>query len=67
MLHYDRIEVSESIDVNKASESKESDVCHCWFLLMCINVSYIPILNIKSTDYRYVISGISKSKSTNIM
>ena len=33
MLHYDRIEVSESIDVNKASESKESDVCHCWYIL----------------------------------
>ena len=27
------IEVSESIDVNKASESKESDVCHRWYIL----------------------------------
>ena len=32
MLHYDRIEVSESINVNKTSESKECDICHYWFL-----------------------------------
>ena len=69
MYHYDRIEVSESIDANKASEPKECDVCHYWyiltrgfkfqvyvctrcddFLMMCINFSDIPILNIKSTD-----------------
>ena len=29
MLYYDRIEVSEGIDVNKTSASKECDVCHC--------------------------------------
>ena len=27
MLYYDRIDVSEGIDVNKARESKECDVC----------------------------------------
>ena len=31
MLYYDRIEVSEGIDVNKTSASKECDVCHCWY------------------------------------
>ena len=69
MQHYDRIDVSESVDVNKASEPKEFDVCHYWyiltrgsefqvyvcircydFLMMCINLSDIPILNIKGTD-----------------
>ena len=29
MLYYDRIEVSEGIDFNKTSASKECDVCHC--------------------------------------
>ena len=29
MLYYDRINVSEGIDVNKTSESKECDICHC--------------------------------------
>ena len=28
MLYYDRIDVSEGIDVNKASASKECDSCH---------------------------------------
>ena len=28
MLYFDRIEVSEGIDVNKTSESKECNVCH---------------------------------------
>ena len=27
MLYYDRIDVSEKIDVNKRSESKECDMC----------------------------------------
>ena len=27
MLYYDRIDVSEIIDVNKTSESKECDIC----------------------------------------
>ena len=26
-----RIDVSEGIDVNKTSESKECDICHYWF------------------------------------
>ena len=33
MLYYDRIGVSESIDVNKTSESKECDICHHWYFL----------------------------------
>ena len=33
MLHYDRIDVSEGIDVNKTSKSKEFDVCHYWYFL----------------------------------
>ena len=33
MLHYNRINVSEGIDVNKMSESKECDICHYWFFL----------------------------------
>ena len=31
MLQYQKIDVSEVIDVNKASASKESDLCHYWF------------------------------------
>ena len=31
MLYYDKIDVLEGIDVNKASASKECDVCHYWY------------------------------------
>ena len=28
MLEYERIDISEGIDVNKTSASKECDICH---------------------------------------
>ena len=28
MLEYDRIDISEGIDVNKTKASKECDICH---------------------------------------
>ena len=33
MLYCDRLEVSEGIDVNKASKSKECDICHYWYFI----------------------------------
>ena len=33
MLYFDRIDVSEGIDVNKTSASKKCDICHCWYFL----------------------------------
>ena len=33
VLYFDRIDVSEGIDVNKASASKECDICHYWYFL----------------------------------
>ena len=31
MLEYDRIDISEEIDVNKTNASKECDICHYWY------------------------------------
>ena len=31
MLQYDRIDVSEGIDTNKTSASKECDICYYWY------------------------------------
>ena len=31
MLRYEKIDVSEGIDVNKTSASKECELCHYWF------------------------------------
>ena len=33
MLYYDKIKVSEGIDINKTSKSKECDIWHCWYFL----------------------------------
>ena len=33
MVYSDRIDVPEETDINKTNESKECDVCHCWYFL----------------------------------
>ena len=33
MLEYDRIDISEGIDVNKSSSSKECSFCHFWYFI----------------------------------
>ena len=33
MLYFDKIDVSEGIDVNKTSASKECDICQYWYFL----------------------------------
>ena len=86
MFHYDRIDVSEGIDVYKTSASKECDICHYWYflndsfkfqpnvcnschdlLMMSINLRVIAILNINGSDYRFIISLISRAKVLKLM
>ena len=38
-----------------------------YLLLMSMNLRHIAILNIKGSNYRSIISGISKSEATNLM
>ena len=71
MLYYDRIKVSEEIDVNKKQEQSkfQSNVyndCHD-ILMMSMNLSDIAILNVNSADYRCIITGISKIETINLM
>ena len=33
MLEYDRIDISEGIDINKTNASQECDICHYWYFL----------------------------------
>ena len=33
MIYFHRTDVSEGIDVNKTSASKECDICHYWYFL----------------------------------
>ena len=32
MLQYQKIDISERIEINKTNASKECEVCHYWFL-----------------------------------
>ena len=43
MLEYGRIDISEGIDMNKTSASKEYDICHYWYFLDK-NFNYEPYL-----------------------
>ena len=36
MLEYDRIDISEGIDVKKTSASKECDICHFWYFKVLV-------------------------------
>ena len=60
MLEYDRIDISEGIDVDKTNKSKECKICHYWYFLDK-NFSYGPYLwdgcyNImqKSIDFKNI-------------
>ena len=60
MLEYDRIDISEGIDVNKTNKSKECILCHYWYFLDK-NFRYEPYLcdgcyNImqKSVDFKNI-------------
>ena len=43
MLYYDKVDVSEGIDINKRSVSKGCDICHYWYFL---NFSFKFQLNV---------------------
>ena len=43
MLEYDRIDISEGIDLNKTNKSKECMLCHYWYFLHK-NFSHGPYL-----------------------
>ena len=80
MLSYDRTDISEGIDVNKTSASKECDTCRyflnysfkfqpnvcyrCHDLLM-MSIDLSP--NIKGSDYRCIISLISKYETGKLL
>ena len=43
MLEYDRIDISEGIDIDKTNKSKECNICHYWYFLDK-NFNYDPYL-----------------------
>ena len=49
MLEYDRIDISEGIDTDKTSTSKECNICHYWYFLDK-NFNYDPHLSNRCHD-----------------
>ena len=43
MIEYERIDISEGIDINETNKSKECMLCHYWYFLSK-NFSYGPYL-----------------------
>ena len=44
MLYYDRIDVSNGIDINNTSASKESNICHCWCFLEVLSFNWMFVM-----------------------
>ena len=53
MLYFDRIDVSEGIDINKISKSKECDIFHYWYFL---NKGFIFQPNVCNTCHLLMMS-----------
>ena len=83
MLEYDRIDISEGIDINKTNASKECDICHYWYFLVksfkyepylwngCHDLvqkaNFNAIVSVKGSDYRIHFWYMSKNNAINIM
>ena len=79
MLQNETIDVSERIDVNKTSASKECELCHNWFFKdvgfkfeehVCnrchdlLTMAYsLAILSAKGATFRCLLMGISKNEA----
>ena len=75
MLQYEKSDVSEGIDVNKTSASKEYELCHYWFFKdvgfkfeqhVCnrchdlLTMGHMAILNAKETTFRCLLRSSKK-------
>ena len=79
MLEYDKIDISEGIDVNKTNASKECDIYYYWYFLnnLCngchdlmqkaLNFNDVAIVSIKANDYRIHFWYMGKDDAIDIM
>ena len=80
MLLSEKIDVSEGIDTNKTSASKECMLCHYWYFKdagfkfkphvcnKCHDVlmtAYDAILKVKGVDFRCILWGINRDEGVN--
>ena len=78
MLEYNRIDISEGIDVNKTNLSNDCDICHYWYLrILVLNMNLIFIMDVimqKAMSFNNIASAyrihfwyMSKDDAVNIM
>ena len=76
MLEYDRIDISEVIDIDKINKSKGCDICHYWYFLdkkyekyyvMAMSFNDVAIVSIKGNDYRVHFWYMSKNDAIVLM
>ena len=80
MLEYDRIDISEGIDINRTNASKESDICHHWsffgkkpylynsyhdLMEKATNFNDFAIVSINGSHYRIHFWYMSKNDAAN--
>ena len=54
MLQYERVDISEGIDLNKSDKSKECMVCHYWYF-KDIGYKYEPYVRNKCHDLLMIV------------
>ena len=59
MLYYDRIDITEGIDLAKNNNSKEC--------MLSVNINVTAIITGKNVDYDCIIHNISKSEAINFL
>ena len=82
MIRYERIDVSEGIDFDRASKSLECMICHYWYfkdvgykyqpyvvmdVMIVQNLSDFIILTVKNVDYRCYIVDVDKKDAINLL
>ena len=76
MLVYEKIDVSDGIDVDMSDKSKEFMLCHyCYFLdngcynmmQKCNKLKNIAIVHIKKSVYRIIFQYMSKREAKKLM
>ena len=71
MLEFDRIDMSQGIDVNKINNSNKIIICHCWYFLQIyfrfqFEVCDVAIISVKEDYYRIYFWYMSKDKTINL-
>ena len=62
MLYFDRIDVSEGLDVNETSASRECNICHYWYFL---NYSFKFQPNVCNRYHNLLMMSINLSNTVN--